>query len=636
MKFYITIKVIFLFLSSTLLFGEDDFLPTNEIDARKKFEEHRKLALKGDIVSQNLIGLYFLNGVPGIPQNLLKAKNSFTIAAKGGNSTALFNLGLIHDGVGGNKPDLVEAFKCYKKLADMDFSLAQYKVGIRFYKGEGIQKDYNEAFKYINMSAGQGNVDSMFTLSFFYRKGIGVPKNNEQAFRWINEAIESKNGGAQSYYIFAKFFENGWSVEKSNLYAYVWYTISSLHYEEINLSENVNICISSKENLNISDPDKALAYSIVGYKYFEGDCVKKDTEKGVFYTIKAANLGDPVAQSNYALVLKDGDIVKKNKPLAYAWFSVAAYNDNAKALSYRNELKLDDEDLKESEVLTASLFKKFGIVKNNTKFKYFANKVSTNDHESNQCCYFGKARVNINKKTQTRIDIFDVTDMVRSILLVAGLPQNFVIKESMETSFANAYNVEENGKESRWISFNPYSLAAVKSTSQTNWSLISILAHEIGHHLIGHALDNEGSRPDKELEADKYSGNILAKMGATLEEALSALNLFDSKGSLTHPPTYSRIVAVTQGWHEGSSYAKKKTLYPEYVDPGPYFGVGPTIPRNQREYYITKVNFQRTLERYKFHIENWKKENPDHPMGKKMNWSEADKERWIRWYNSPK
>ena len=256
------------------------------------------------------------------------------------------------------------------------------------------------------------------------------------------------------------------------------------------------------------------------------------------------------------------------------------------------------------------------------------------DNPEHSCNFFGDSKINLSNNSYDKITLHEVDDIIRSILMVAGLPQNFEIKETTETLFASAYNAPENGKESRWIAFNAHNLASIKSESQTNWSVISILAHEIGHHLIGHSLDNEGSRPDKELEADKYSGNILAKMGATLEEALSVLNLFDLPGSSTHPATYSRVAAVTEGWNDGSIYAKKLIQVPEYEDPGPYFGVGPIIPKDRLEYYKTKVNFQRTLERYKYHMTDWRNRNPEHPMSINQNWTDADKERWIRWYNT--
>jgi len=31
---------------------------------------------------------------------------------------------------------------------------------------------------------------------------------------------------------------------------------------------------------------------------------------------------------------------------------------------------------------------------------------------------------------------------------------------------------------------------------------------------------------------------------------------------------------------------------------------------------------------------DWRNRNPEHPMGINQNWTDVDKERWIRWYNT--
>ncbi len=59
------------------------------------------------------------------------------------------------------------------------------------------------------------------------------------------------------------------------------------------------------------------------------------------------------------------------------------------------------------------------------------------------------------------------------------------------------------------IEYNPMFMAMVMDSSCSNWSAISILAHEIAHHLLGHTLDPTNVRPGDELACDRYSGFIL-------------------------------------------------------------------------------------------------------------------------------
>lgn len=50
----------------------------------------------------------------------------------------------------------------------------------------------------------------------------------------------------------------------------------------------------------------------------------------------------------------------------------------------------------------------------------------------------------------------------------------------------------------------------------TKWPSLSVLAHEMGHHYRNHTIDRRGSTPPKEIEADYFSGYVMAKL---LEQA---------------------------------------------------------------------------------------------------------------------
>jgi len=140
---------------------------------------------------------------------------------------------------------------------------------------------------------------------------------------------------------------------------------------------------------------------------------------------------------------------------------------------------------------------------------------------------------------------------VKEILDSAGLSPNFVVRANGVPNAAAMVRGSD-----RFIEYNPSFIQQLKTTSGTNWSVYSVLAHEIGHHLQGHTLSSTGSRPDIELEADEYSGFILAAMGATQDEALTAMNVFGSNvGSSTHPAKAQRLTAISNGWEKG----KKKS-----------------------------------------------------------------------------
>jgi hypothetical protein len=126
---------------------------------------------------------------------------------------------------------------------------------------------------------------------------------------------------------------------------------------------------------------------------------------------------------------------------------------------------------------------------------------------------------------------------------------NFKVQE--QNGINNAYATMQNGQ--RWIVYDNEFLEKIDYMTGSKWSSISVLAHEMGHHYRNHVIDGKGSTPAKELEADFFSGYIMARLGATLDEAKAAMQKIASdQGSSSHPPKAERLTAITQGWN----YAK--------------------------------------------------------------------------------
>ena len=142
--------------------------------------------------------------------------------------------------------------------------------------------------------------------------------------------------------------------------------------------------------------------------------------------------------------------------------------------------------------------------------------------------------------------------VMSDIMKVVGLPSNFRIQAA---DVPNAAAVVLGT--TRYILYNPKFIQKVNQNTNTDWSSISILAHELGHHLSGHTLTEKGSRPGMELQADEFSGFVLRKMGASLKEAQAAMNLLASPfGSISHPPKAQRLKSIAKGWAEADEQIK--------------------------------------------------------------------------------
>ena len=181
-------------------------------------------------------------------------------------------------------------------------------------------------------------------------------------------------------------------------------------------------------------------------------------------------------------------------------------------------------------------------------------------------------------------------NQVETILNFTGLSQNFVLYSA---PIDNAVATIINNK--RVIIYDPKLFSFADTKSNSFWSSMSIIAHEIGHHLQGHTLEKGGSSHEKELEADKFSGHILFKMGASLEQATFAMRQFGSeKDSQTHPSKYKRMNAISLGWNSSADQRYNSAIPPPPSDDRNFgknsyskdeFLASELIPAEYKQYY---------------------------------------------------
>lgn len=168
---------------------------------------------------------------------------------------------------------------------------------------------------------------------------------------------------------------------------------------------------------------------------------------------------------------------------------------------------------------------------------------------SNGCCYKLKTRSfdDVLTSIQKGQDQY-----VKRVVSSIGLPANFLIgKAEIDNALALI-----DGDE-RVILYDSMFLASVVNRTGSEWSALSIIAHEIGHHLAGHTLSDQGSRPDLELEADRFSGFVLHHMGASIDDATRAIECFaDTIDSETHPARRHRLLAIRNGFLEAEQALK--------------------------------------------------------------------------------
>jgi len=152
-------------------------------------------------------------------------------------------------------------------------------------------------------------------------------------------------------------------------------------------------------------------------------------------------------------------------------------------------------------------------------------------------------------KETALITLPQMQQMLSEIMNAVGLQNDFELRE------ANVLNLEATiSHRKRYISYNPEFINQVNAVAKDKWAVMTLLAHEVAHHLEGHTVRKCGSKPTLELEADEFAGFILHKMGASLEQSQEVMKYIAAiKTSKTHPARASRMLAIETGWNKVSS-----------------------------------------------------------------------------------
>lgn len=148
--------------------------------------------------------------------------------------------------------------------------------------------------------------------------------------------------------------------------------------------------------------------------------------------------------------------------------------------------------------------------------------------------------------------------MITDMLAKVGARNRYIIVNCTQVENCQAFLFR--GKP--YILYNPnflgqvkklnFSSAALPDATDKDWETLTILAHELGHHINNHLLNPlpDATQIDMELEADETAGFIIYLLGGTLQQAQLAYNSLSEKSSYTHPGRSKRLEAVEKGWND--------------------------------------------------------------------------------------
>lgn len=152
--------------------------------------------------------------------------------------------------------------------------------------------------------------------------------------------------------------------------------------------------------------------------------------------------------------------------------------------------------------------------------------------------------------------VYEARDILNNMLDTINWKENFSIRE--QNGIRNAYATIINRV--RWIIYDNDFLEDIDAYAATKWASISVLAHEMGHHYYNHVVSNSGSTPPKEIEADAFSGYVMAKLGASLQQSVAAMQAIGTDyASASHPAKADRVNAITRGWNTAKGTGNTST-----------------------------------------------------------------------------
>lgn len=162
-----------------------------------------------------------------------------------------------------------------------------------------------------------------------------------------------------------------------------------------------------------------------------------------------------------------------------------------------------------------------------------------------------------------------IEDMIDRILTIGNIHQKYNVCRMPYSSNATAVIYEKK----RVIAYDPAYLNLLAAESgEMHWGKVTVLAHEIGHHILRHTDKSESLRklPEWkrlsihrkfELQADQFAGKVLANMGASLSNTQALIRLLKIHKNVSlsaHPDADKRVAAVTRGWNIGCQQAGRE------------------------------------------------------------------------------
>ncbi|MSR14458.1 MAG: sel1 repeat family protein [Gammaproteobacteria bacterium] len=286
---------------------------------------------RGDPIAQNNLGVLYLQG-KGIGQDYGYARQWFEQAAANGLPGAMHNLGIMHLRGYGMSKDPIAGARWLEQAATAGDREAQFFTGLLYYKGEGVGQNYAQAEVWFTRAADQGVVAAAFNLAVLLLEGQSGHRDEKLALSYL-ERFEQQDE------------------QVANLLAQVY---SQDRQHPLQAARGLELF------KRLAEGGYPPAQFQLGMHYVFGPKATANPEEGRFWLQQAARLGSAEAQLNLGNLYLQGIGTSADPVAAYAWYSLAAANNDPVAARKVEDLKgkLTESEIAGAEVTVTALREK--------------------------------------------------------------------------------------------------------------------------------------------------------------------------------------------------------------------------------------------------------------------------------------
>lgn len=262
-------------------------------------------------MSAFILGTYMAQG-DGTAKNIEKAIDYLQFAASKNFAAANFNLAVL-------KKQQNEEFLPYlTQAAALGLGNAGVTLADYYMLTNGTSDQLKLAHSLYEQLAKQGMQSAQLKLGYLYEQGLGVPQDYKQAAAWYTAAGQQKPGQAQ--YLLGRLYQFG-KIDNSPNYAMAqqWYAAVKEHY----------------------------APAAVAAGYID-EAINDDYQHAFNNYQQAADMGDPIAQYDLALIYEKGKNQAVDIDKAQTFYQQAAQQKVVKAMVSLGSIYAQEHNIKQA------------------------------------------------------------------------------------------------------------------------------------------------------------------------------------------------------------------------------------------------------------------------------------------------